>query len=122
MSSPIPAEPVPPAPLPSESVLVEPDAVVSLAAELSALAAELHTDAATCEAAAASFAAALGDHEGWRLRATATAWASVYRLLAGQTAALAATMAAAVTAALAHDSVLAAGMGTHRSGVGGRPR
>ena len=122
MSSPIPAEPVPPAPLSPESVLVEPDAVVALAAELSVLAAELDTDAATCEAAAASFAAALGDHDGWRLRATATAWASVYRLLAGQTAALAAAMTSAVAAALAHDSVLAAGIGTRRPDVGARPR
>jgi hypothetical protein len=122
MSSPIPAEPVPPAPLPPESVLLVPDAVVALAAELSAMAEELRTDASTCEAAAASFAAALGDREGWRLRATATAWAKVYRLLAGQTAALATTMTSAVAAALAHDSVLAAGIGTHRPDVGARPR
>jgi hypothetical protein len=109
-------------PIPAEAVLVEPDAVAALAAELSTLAAELLADASTCEAAASSFVAALGGHEGRRLRATATAWASVYRLLADRTAALAATMVAAAAATVAHDSVLAGGVGTSRADDGVGPR
>jgi fructose-specific phosphotransferase system IIC component len=122
MSMPAPAEPMPPTALPAESVLVEPDAVATLAAELSLLAAELLTDASSCEAAGASFVAALGASEGWRPCATANAWAVLYRLLAGRTAALAATMAAAVAATVAHDGALAARIGTHLPDQGTGPR
>jgi hypothetical protein len=118
MSMPVPAEPIPPPTLAAESVLVELDEVAALAAELSTLAAELVADASTCDAAAASFVAALGFDEGWQPSATATAWAGLYRLLAGQTAALAATMTSAVAATVAHDWDLAVGIGGHRPGTG----
>jgi hypothetical protein len=106
----------------AESVVVEPDAVAALAAELSALAADLLDDAATCEGAATSFIAALGEGDGRRPSTTAGAWAALYRLLAGQTAALAATLTTAVAATVAHDSALAVGIGTHRPDEGTGPR
>ena len=101
-------------PSPAESVLVEPGEVAALAADLSALATELRADADTCEAVAHTFAAALGAEDGWRPRATATAWAELHRLLAGLTAALATALTAAVTATLSHDAALAAGIGAQR--------
>ena len=98
-------------PSPTESVLVEPGEVAALAAELSALATALRTDADACEAVAHTFVAALGADDGWRPRATATAWAELHRLLAGQTAALATALTSAVAATLAHDAALAGGIG-----------
>jgi hypothetical protein len=99
---------------PAESVLVEPEEVAALAGELSLLAAELLVDASTCEAAAASFVAALGSSEGRRPQATANAWAGLYRLLARQTAELAAAMTSAAAATVGHDADLGAGIGPAR--------
>jgi hypothetical protein len=109
-------------PVPDEVLLVEPATVAALAAELSALAAELVGDAATCEVAAASLAVALGDDEGRRPRATATAWASLYRSIARQTAVLATSMTSAVAATVAHDSALAEHVEPQRADAGTGPR
>ena len=103
------------APVPAQTVVVEPAAVAALTAELSVLAGERFADASTCRVTATSISVALGALEGWQASAAATGWAALEDLLAERTQALAATMTAAVRAAVAADAALA-GL------VGRRPR
>ena len=97
-------------PLPADALLLRPDAVLALAGELTALAAELHDDADSCRGAAGSVARALDGHDGWAAGAAATAWAGLGRVLAERTAALARTVAGAVQASLDHDARIAGGI------------
>ena len=94
-------------PSPADAVLVRPEAVLSLAGELTALASELLEDADHCRVAAESLCTALDGDEGWTARAAATAWAGLEDVLAGRTAALAQVMTAAVDAYRAHDAGVA---------------
>jgi hypothetical protein len=97
MSSPSPAEPI----------LVRPAFLESLAAELSALAGELSTDADLCRSTGHSFAAALGDVEGWTARTATATWAALHELLADGTAALAGSFRATAADYTEHDTSLA---------------
>jgi hypothetical protein len=104
-------------PTPADTVLVRPDVVTALAGELVALAAELSDDADRCRATAGALATALDGDEGWTAGAAATAWAGLEELLAEQTAALAATLTAAVQAYLAEDARIAGEIGSGRPGM-----
>jgi DNA-binding IclR family transcriptional regulator len=96
MSSPSPAEPI----------LVRPAFLESLAAELSALAGELATDADLCRSTGHSLLAALGDVEGWTAQAATTTWAALQELLADGTAALARSFLATAADYAEHDGSL----------------
>jgi hypothetical protein len=91
----------------STVITVQLDAVEELAAELAALAGRLSDDARLCTSTAASFATALGGDDGWRARATTTAWASLTEVLAEGAGALASTLFAAAAAYRAADAGLA---------------
>ena len=104
-------------PTPADTVLVRPEAVTALAGELAALAAELSADADLCRVSAGMLSAALDGDEGWTAGAAATAWAGLEELLAEQTAAVAATLTAAVQAYLAEDARIAGGIGSGRPGM-----
>ena len=72
-------------PLPDESFTVVPDAVEALADELATLAAQL--DRGRRRRAVRGHLPPRGAsavHEGWTAGATATAWASLYELVAGR--------------------------------------
>jgi hypothetical protein len=101
-------------PTTAETVLVRLEAVTALAGELAALAAELSDDADRCRSAAGALSTALDGDEGWTAGAAATAWAGLEELLAEQTAALAATLTAAVQAYLDEDARIAGGIGSGR--------
>ncbi|SNR39141.1 hypothetical protein [Blastococcus mobilis] len=100
-----------------EAVLVHPEGVTALAAELTVLAAELSDDADRCRAAAGALTSALDGDDGWTAGAAATAWAGLEELLAEQAAALAGTLTGAVQSYLAEDARIARGTGPGRSGV-----
>src|SRR3954447_23968148 len=104
-------------PLPGETFRVVPDALEALADELATLAAQLAEDVARARSAGSWLPAALDGPEGWTAGATATAWSSLYAVLADRTGALAATLTAAVAAYVAEDAWLAASVGSGR-----RPR
>jgi hypothetical protein len=89
---------------------VHPDEVGALAAQLSALAGELDDSARTCRSAAVRLAAALGDDEGWRAGAVATAWSSLVTVLADRAGAVAASLVSATVAYRDADAALATGM------------
>jgi hypothetical protein len=106
----------------SSPITVEPDVVEGLAAELSALAAELADDAALCRSTAASLDDAFGGHEGWTASAAGTAWAGLAQLVSDRAAAVAATLVAAMAAYRAADATLSEQMrsGVPRDGSGPR--
>jgi hypothetical protein len=91
-------------------ITVQPDEVRLLAAQLSALAAEMADDARTCRATAARLEAALGGNEGWRAAGVATAWGALASVVAARAGAVAATLVSASTGYLAADADLADGM------------
>lgn len=94
-------------PLPAGSFAVDPGAVAALADELHSLAAELAEEAERSRATATSFPVALGGDEGWTASCAATAWASLQRVLADRTRAVAGTLDAAVAAYRTEDDALA---------------
>src|SRR6476620_9277045 len=96
----------------SEIVSVQLDAVEALAAELAALAAELHDDAGLGRSTASSLSAAFGGEEGWAAGSAGSAWTSLYGLIAGRTSAIAGTLAAAVDAYRAADLALSRRIGS----------
>jgi hypothetical protein len=95
-------------------ITVHLDEVGGLAAQLSALAAELDEDARTCRSAAGRVREALGGEEGWRAGALAIAWASLAETVAGRAGAVAASLVSATVAYRANEASLAERMtGTH---------
>ena len=83
------------------------DEVGMLAAELSALAAELDDGARTCRSAAGRLREALGGEEGWRAGALAIAWASLAETVAGRAGAVAASLVSATLAYHENEASLA---------------
>jgi hypothetical protein len=98
----------------SLTISVQLDAVQALAAELTALAADLDDDAALCGSTAGSLAAALGGEEGWTAADAGSAWAGMMGVLAARARAVAGTLAAAVDSYRAADLVLAERIGSRR--------
>jgi hypothetical protein len=98
-------------PSPADLVLVHPEALASLAGELTGLATELLDDADRCRAAAGSLSTALDGEEGWSAGAAGTAWAGLGEVLAERTSALAQTVDGAVQAYVDEDARLAGWMG-----------
>jgi hypothetical protein len=94
-------------PSPADVVLVRPEAVTSLAGELTALAAELYDDVDHCRVAAGSLSTALDGDDGWTAGAAATAWSTLEDVLAERTVALAQTATAAVQTYLDQDARIA---------------
>jgi hypothetical protein len=92
-------------------------AVAALAAELSALAADLEDDAALCGGTAGALSAALPGEAGWAAADAGTAWAGFTGLLAARTRAVAGTLAAAVDSYRAADRALAERLASRRSGA-----
>jgi hypothetical protein len=88
-------------------VEVGPEELAALAAELTALAAELADDADGCRAAAAGLADALTGPEGRRAGVLLTAGASLTRALADDAAGLARTLTAALDSYRSLDAALA---------------
>lgn len=114
MSSPPAAEPGP-----AEPISVQPAALEALAAELSALAAELAQDADVCRSAAPTFSTALGG-EGWAARDCVAAWASLEETLADGARSLGATLSATAAGYADEDCSLAARIRTgHTYGAPG---
>jgi hypothetical protein len=91
-------------------ITVHLDEVGTLAAQLSALAAELDDGARTCRFAAGRLREALGGEEGWRAGALAIAWASLAETVAGRAGAVAASLVSATLAYRGTDASLAEGM------------
>ncbi len=91
-------------------ITVHLDEVGTLAAQLSALAAELDDGARACRSAAGRLRDALGGEEGWRAAGLATAWAALAGVVAGRAGAVAATLVAATVAYRETDAALAEGM------------
>jgi hypothetical protein len=96
-------------------ITVRLDAVEALAAELSALAAELSDDAALCRSAATSLYSALSGDEGWSAGSAATAWASLADVVGARAGAVAGTLVSAVAAYRAADLALAERIAVGRS-------
>ena len=98
------------------TISVQLDAVDALAAELTALAAELGEEDGLCRSTAASLSAALEGHEGWTAGATATAWGALAGVVAARTSAVATTLTGATAAYRAADAALAQGIGPREPG------
>src|SRR4051812_29698125 len=94
----------------STVISIQLDRVEALAAELVSLAGELAGETASCASAAASLHGALGGDEGWRAGVAGTAWAGLLRLIDERTAAVGATLSAAVLSYREADARLAASM------------
>jgi len=94
-------------PLPAEPFLVRTEFLEALAAELSALAGDLRTDADLCRSTGSSFAAALGDLEGWTAQSATSTWARLEDLLADGTATLADGVRATAADYAEHDGSVA---------------
>ena len=103
MSFPLPAERSP-----AEPISVEPAALEALAAELSALAAELSQDADLCRSAAHSVTTALGGDEGRTAGDGAMAWASLGEVLADGARSLGSTLSSTAARYADEDYSLAA--------------
>ena len=88
-------------------ITVHLDGVGALAAQLSALAAELDEGGRTCRSAADRVREALGGEEGWRAGALAIAWASLAETVAGRAGAVAASLVSATLAYRANEASLA---------------
>jgi hypothetical protein len=101
----------------SSIISVQLDAVQALAAELSALAAELDDEAALCRSTAGSLAAALPGNEGWVAAGAGTAWSELTGLLADRARAVAGTLAAAVDSYRATELALSEQIASPRGGV-----
>ena len=91
-------------------ITVHLDEVGALAAQLSALAAELQDSARGCRTSAARLREALGGDEGWRAGAVATAWGALVEVVAERAGAVAATLASATVAYAEADAALAGGL------------
>ena len=91
-------------------ITVHLDEVGVLAAQLSALAAELSDGALTCRSAAVRLRAALGEDEGRHAGALATAWASLADVVAERAGAMATTLVSATVAYRIADADLAGGL------------
>ena len=89
-------------------ISVSPDELGALAAQLSALAGELHENARTCRSAGVVLRDALGGDEGWRAGVVARAWSSLVEVVAERAAVVAATLASAPGTYAAADAALAA--------------
>jgi hypothetical protein len=101
----------------STLVSVQLAVVAALAAELTALAAELEDDAALCSGTAEPMASALPGPAGWAAADVGTAWAGFVAVLAERTRAIAGTLAAAVDSYRATDQALAERLAARRSGA-----
>lgn len=88
-------------------VHVRPEELAGLAAELTALAAELADDAEDCRVSATALSGALPGPDGWRAGGTATACATILTSLAAHAAALAATLGGALASYRGVDASLA---------------
>ena len=110
MSPPLSAEPGP-----TEPISVQPAALEGLAAELSALAAELAQDADLCRSAAHTFPTALGDGAGRAAVDCVAAWAALEETLADGARSLGATLSAAVAGYADEDYSLSARIRSGRS-------
>ena len=106
----------------SAPLSVQFDAVVALADELAALAAQLAEEPPLCRTAAASFATALGGDAGRSASDAATAWAGLTAVLADRCAATAGTLRAAVASYRALDGELATAVLPGSVGAAARPR
>jgi hypothetical protein len=106
----------------SSIISVQLDAVAALAAELTALAAELDDEAALCRSTASSFASALPGENGWAAADAATAWSGLTAVVAERGRAVAATLAAAVDSYRAIDTALAGRIEPRRAGDMAMPR
>ncbi|MGY1659818.1 hypothetical protein ACI78Q_01185 [Geodermatophilus sp. SYSU D00705] len=91
----------------SVTIAAQFDAIDALAAELTALAAELGDDARLCRSTAVSLRAAVSGETAARAEAAGSGWAGLLELLAEQTGALATTLSAAVDSYRLTDTVLA---------------
>ena len=89
-------------------IRVEPDEVRALAADLTALAADLGDEACLCRVTAGTLSGALGGVEGEQAAAVASAWAGLVEALAGQVDDLAATLLSALAGYATLDGTLAA--------------
>ena len=98
---------------------LRPEELAGLAAELTALAAELADDAEDCRASAAVLTRTLAGPEGWRAGGVATACASLLGSLADDAAALAGTLTASLASYRGLDASLAGGIGV--TGLPGHP-
>jgi hypothetical protein len=97
-------------------------AVDALADELAALAAQLAEEQPLCRTAAACLRTGLVGDVGWRAGAAATAWGTLTGLLAGECAAMAGTLHAAVASYRALDGELAQAVLPGRVGAVAVPR
>lgn len=104
----------------SSPVTILLDSVTALAEELRATSTDLAGEAADCRSATAVLGAALPGAVGSQAATTAAAWAGLTELLAGQCAALAGTLLAAVDSYRATDAALAAAV--RDTAVDGGPR
>jgi hypothetical protein len=92
----------------SAPLIVRPDEVDALAAQLAALAARLEDDAAGCAGAGAAAATALPGGVGWSTGAAVHAWGALGHTLAGRLSAAATTLTAAMAAYRAAEADRAA--------------
>ena len=106
----------------SAPVSIRFDAVDALADELAALAAQLAEEQPLCRSAAACLQTGLDGDVGWRAGAAATAWGTLTGLLAGECAAMAGTLHAAVASYRAVDGELAQAVLPGRVGAVPVPR
>ena len=91
----------------SSTISVQLDALEALAGELGALAADLADDADRCGSAAGALFASLSQDEALNAAGAAVAWGVLTRAVADAVRAIAATLAAAVTAYRAAEEVRA---------------
>lgn len=95
------------APIPGPVLVVRPDSVAALAAELTGLAAGLGEEAAGCRAAGPSLAGALAGEEGWTAARVASRWASVLEVVAARTGELAGVLDAVAASYAAAEAARA---------------
>jgi hypothetical protein len=77
------------APVPGPALVVRPEHVTAVAAELTGLAAELGEEAGRCRAAGPPLAGSLAGEEGWAAARVASVWGSVLEVVAARTGVLA---------------------------------
>jgi hypothetical protein len=106
----------------STVISIQLDRVEALAAELASLAGELSGETALCTSAAASLLTALGGDEGWHAAVAGHAWGGLLGLADERTAAVGATLSAAVRSYREADAQLAQFMpaGSPRPAAGPR--
>jgi hypothetical protein len=104
----------------SVTIAAQLDAIDALAAELSALAAELDDDVELCRSTAVSLGAAVGGDAGERAGTAGSGWSALLDLVAQQTGVLAGTLHAAVDSYRLTDAVLADRLLVLRQGTASR--